>query len=96
MGPAALSLIRRRLPPHLAVRVVFLAAGEARAYRRADWRGAFVVVECGEVELCGLSGATLRLRRGDSASLADLPLAFLYNPGPTIALLAAASRREPD
>jgi hypothetical protein len=93
MGSTALSFIRSSIPAQFELRTYYLASRSGRAYDCADWRGALVVVEYGQVELCGLAGTRTRLARGDVAWLADLPLESLYNPGPTITLLAAVWRR---
>jgi hypothetical protein len=88
-----LSFLGRRLPPTYERLVVILAPGQARAYDAAEWRGAIVVVERGQIELECLDGSRYRFRRGDVLWLDGLPLRALHNHGSTCAVLAAVSRR---
>jgi hypothetical protein len=74
------------------VRVLALAPGDVHAYVEAEWRDALVVVQAGEVELCGVSGATTSFARGDLLYLEGVPLRALHNPGSEPAVLVAMSR----
>ena len=55
--PSPLSFLGRRLPPRFARRVVVLAPEHTCIYDDAEWRGAIVVVEHGQVELECLDGS---------------------------------------
>ena len=99
-GPERLSLFGGRLPPGLRRRLFVIAPGDRRAYDRAEWRGAIVVVEHGEIDLeCTESecptGGRHRFTRGDVLWLDGLALRGLYNPGREPAVLAAVARRGP-
>ncbi len=74
------------------VRVVAVAPGGDRAYDAAEWRDAIVVVQRGEIELRGVSGASRSFGRGDLLWLDGVPLRGLHNPGPEPAVLVAVSR----
>ena len=89
---APLSFLGRLLPPAFARRVVVLAPGHTRPYDGAEWRGALVVVEHGQIELEGLDGSRRRFGRGDILCLDSLPLRALHNRGRRPAVLAAVSR----
>jgi hypothetical protein len=73
--------------------VVALAPGHTWAYDAAEWRGALVVIEHGQIELECLDGSRYRFGRGDSLWLDRLPLRALHNRGHTPAVLVAVSRR---
>jgi hypothetical protein len=90
---ARLSFIDRPLPPSFDLRVVAIAPGHERAYDEAEWRGALVVVERGDIELECLAGGRLQCAAGAVLWLVGLPLRALHNAGPETALLAAVSRR---
>ena len=90
---APLSFLGRRLPPAFERRVVVLAPDHTWLYDAAEWRGAIVVVEHGQIELECLNGSRHRFGRGDILWLDRLPLRALCNPGHTPAVLVAVSRR---
>jgi hypothetical protein len=90
---APFSLLRRRLPPAFALRLVVLEPAARLAYRAADWRGALVVVEHGAIELETIAGRRRPLACGAVLWLDRLPLRALVNPRPDPALLAAMTRR---
>jgi hypothetical protein len=92
-GPDGLSFLGRRLPPRFELRVVTLGPGDRRPYDRAEWRGALVVVERGELELECLGGSRRCFGRGNVLCLDGLPLRALRNRGPEPVVLAAVSRR---
>jgi quercetin dioxygenase-like cupin family protein len=75
-----------------AVRVVEVAPGGERVYDGAEWRDAIVVVQRGEIELRGVSGASRSFRPGDLLWLERMPLAALHNPGGEPAVLLAIAR----
>jgi hypothetical protein len=87
-----LSFLGRPLPPSFELRVVAIAPGQERTYDEAEWRGALVVVEHGQVDLECLAGGRLCCHCGDVLWLAGLPLRALRNRGPEPALLSAVSR----
>lgn len=88
-----LSLLGRRLPPAFERRVIVLVPEQIQAYDDAEWRGALVVVEHGQIELEGVDGSWHRFERGAILWLDRLPLRALHNRGPTPAVLVAVSRR---
>src|SRR5688572_1257500 len=88
-----LSFLDRPPGPRFVRTVVELAPGEFRPYDAAQWHGALVVVERGEVELQRATGAGLRLRRGAVLCLAGLALRALHNPGAEPTVLVAVRRR---
>ena len=74
--------------------MITLAPGTSRPFDAADWAGALVILECGELELEALTGCRVRLLRGAIFWLAGLPLRCLHNPGRDAAVLIAVSRRK--
>ncbi len=88
-----LSFLDRPPGPRFARTVVELAPGGFRPYDAAEWHGALVVVERGEIELRRATGAGLRLGRGAVLCLAGLALHALHNPGAEPAVLVAVRRR---
>jgi len=87
------SFLGRQLPPAFECRVVILEPAQTWPYDAAEWRGAIVVVEQGQIELEGLHGSRYGFGRGDVLWLDRLPLHALHNPGHTPAVLIAVSRR---
>jgi hypothetical protein len=88
-----LSFLGRRLPPSLERRVVVLEPGHPWAYDAAEWQGAIVVVEHGQIELECLDGSRHCFGRGAVLWLDRLPLRALHSRGHTSAVLVAVSRR---
>lgn len=88
-----LSFLGRRLPSPFERRVVVLRPGDTRGYEAAEWRGAMVVVEHGEMELECLDGSRYCFGRGDVLWLDRLPLRALHNRGHESAVLVAVWRR---
>ena len=88
-----LSFLGRRLSPAFERRVVVLAPGQTCVYDDAEWRGAIVVVEHGQIELECLDGSRHCFGRGDVLWLDRLPLRALHNRGHTSTVLVAVSRR---
>jgi hypothetical protein len=95
MEAERLSFLDRPLPPAFERRRIAVAPGRERAYDEADWRGALVVVERGEIEVEDLDGRCESFRRGDVLWLVGLPLRALHNRGLETTLLVAVSRRRP-
>jgi hypothetical protein len=71
---------------------VALEPGGELPYREAEWRGALVTVERGEVELEMACGRSCFFRQGDILWLQGLPLARFHNRGDEPTVLVAASR----
>jgi hypothetical protein len=88
-----LSFLDGRVPPAFELRRVLIPAGGERIYDEAEWRGALVVVDRGEIELETLRGSRWAVRRGAILWLAGLPVWALCNPGFEAAVLVAVSRR---
>jgi hypothetical protein len=76
----------------IEVRRVAVAPGAARAYDKADWYGALVVVARGRIELEGLSGSRVGFERGAVPWLVGLPLRALHNHGREPAVMVAFTR----
>jgi hypothetical protein len=87
-----LSFLDKSLPPGFEFRLVPLAPGGTRPYDEAEWRGAIVVVERGEVELECAGGERLRLGRGAILWLSGLPILALRNSGSEPVVLSAVWR----
>jgi hypothetical protein len=92
-GHERLSFLGRRLPAAFAVRVLTVPPGRTRAYERADWQDAIVVVEHGQIELEHLDGSRGRFGLGAVLWLAGLPLRAIHNRWAEPALLVAVSRQ---
>jgi glyoxylase-like metal-dependent hydrolase (beta-lactamase superfamily II) len=88
-----LSFLGRQLPPAFERRVVVLAPEHSWVYEDAEWRGALVVVEQGQIELECLDGSRHYFGRGDVLWLERLPLRALHTHGHTSAVLVAVSRQ---
>jgi hypothetical protein len=88
-----LSFLGQRLPPPFERRVVVLAPDHTWVYDDAEWRGAIVVIEHGQIELECLDGNRHCFGCGDILWLERLPLRALHNRGHTPAVLVAVSRR---
>jgi hypothetical protein len=82
------------MPAWAQLRVVAIEPGCRRPYDPAEWRGALVVVERGEIELECPSGARWRFEEGAVMSLADLPIRALCNERAATVLLSALSRAD--
>ena len=74
------------------VRVVAVPPGGERPYDAEEWHGALVLVQRGEIELRGVSGATRSFSRGALLWLDGVPLRVLHNPGAEPAVLLAVTR----
>jgi quercetin dioxygenase-like cupin family protein len=89
-----ITFLGRPLGPSFRARVVTIAPGVRVPYVEADWRGALVVVEDGEVDLVCREGMQRRFASGDVLWLTGLGLRALANPGESTAVLVAVSRRQ--
>jgi hypothetical protein len=74
-------------------REVTVAAGTSMDFVDAEWRGAFILVERGEIDLCCSRGGTRRFGTGAMLFFDGLDLVSLRNPGLVDTLLVAVSRR---
>jgi hypothetical protein len=74
------------------VRVVELPPGAERRYVGAEWAGALVVVDRGELELDCPDGRRPRFAGGAVLWLGGLPVRALRNPGAVPAVIVAVSR----
>jgi hypothetical protein len=77
----------------LDFRVVEIPPGGERHYDGAEWAGALVVVDRGELELDCLDGDRPRFAGGAVLWLGGLPVRALRNPGAAPAVLIAVYRR---
>ena len=77
------------------LRTVSVEPGGSLPYEEADWCGALVTVESGELELVMTCGRSAFFQSGDLLWFQGLPLEKLRNRGhePTV-LLAATRNRE--
>jgi hypothetical protein len=92
-GGERFSLLGRRLPPALALRLVVLEPGTRLEHDPDAWRGGLVVLEHGAIVLETLRGERLPLACGAVLWLDRLPLRAVVNPGDEQALLAVLTRR---
>jgi hypothetical protein len=76
----------------LDFRVVEIPPGGERPYDAAEWAGALVIVDRGEVELECVEGDRPRFAGGAVLWLAGLPVQELRNPGSVPAVLVAVRR----
>jgi hypothetical protein len=76
----------------LDFREVEIPPGGARPYDGAEWAGALVVVDRGELELACSDGCRPRFAGGAVLWLAGLPVRELRNPGSVPAVLVAVTR----
>lgn len=95
LDAAGVSFLHRRLSASFDKKVVTVEPGGRRPYRVADWDGALVVVESGEVVLECVDGGGRRFAAGALLWLAGLGLIALLNDGSEPAVLVAVSRRAP-
>ena len=81
--------------PRFRRRVVTIAPGETVPFVEADWTGALVVIERGDVDLCCTRGGRRRFGASAILVLAGLSLASLHNPGVDDVVLVSLSRAAP-
>jgi hypothetical protein len=89
------ALARGPLPDGFARRTVVMAPGARHPYLAAEWNGALVLLDRGEIVVEGVAGTRWPFGPGATLWLAGLPVAALHNPGPVPAVLVAISRRPP-
>src|SRR3954469_16152693 len=93
IGAGRLTFLDRALPATFELRLVALDPGGDRPYDPAEWRGALVVVERGEVELEATSGRCWTFKAGSVLWPVALPRRALHNRGPEQTVLSAVTRR---
>jgi hypothetical protein len=93
-GNEPLTFLGRPISPSFELRAVTVGPGDSRTYDDAEWQGALVVLERGELELERRDGGRQPLHRGAVVCLASLPLRALHNPGREAALLGVVLRRD--
>lgn len=81
------------VPPGFARRTVVLHPGASRPSDEAEWHGAIVMVERGDVELECAAGGRRRFAAGAVLWLAGIELRVLHNVGAGPVVLVAVSRR---
>ena len=86
------SFLGRPAPAGTAVRLVSIPAHGGLAYDPAEWTGALVIAEAGEVELECLNGDRARFGEGSVLFFEGLSLCAVRNAGREPALLTAVSR----
>ncbi len=91
MGGGHFSLLGKRLPPGLEVRL--LAIDQARPFDATEWRDALVVVESGNLEIELTAGTAVRFSAGAVLFLTRLEPRGLRNGSHGAALLSVARRR---
>lgn len=96
MDAEPITFLGRPLGPSFRALVVTIAPGGTRAYEEADWRGALVVVECGEVVVEYRAGGRRCFGTGDLLWLTGMGVRLLRNEGTGSAVLVAVSRRGAD
>lgn len=87
-----ISFLGFRCPENFQLRTLTLYPNDAVDYHRADWLGALVVVERGELELECRSGVRARFTEGAVIVLSGLPLRRLRNSGSVPLLISAIAR----
>ncbi|MBP2365736.1 hypothetical protein [Pseudonocardia parietis] len=78
--------------PSFHTRTVTLTPGEARPHDEDDWRGALVVVDQGEIELCCSAGGSRIFGAGSVLWFTGLDLVSVRNPGSTDAVFRGITR----
>ncbi len=74
-------------------REVTVPIGTRMEFVDAEWRGALIIVERGEIDLCCSRGGSRRFTTGAVLFFDGLDLVALRNPGLVDTLLVAVSRR---
>jgi len=90
--PDRLSFLGSRCPKGLRLRTVILQPGDSVGLRPADWLGALVVVECGELDVECHSGTRARFAEGSVLAFTTLPVRRLHNTGDGPLVLSVLSR----
>ena len=88
------SFLGRQAPPGFTIRTVTLAPGATRPYDEAEWRGALVIVESGEIDVECVRGGHRVFSGGALLWLYGLPLRAIHNRGPEPAVIIAVTRAD--
>ena len=87
------SFLGRPAPSGMDLREVSIPAHSQLVYEPAEWAGALVVVEAGEIELECCGGTSARFGAGSVLFFDGLGLRAVCNRGGETVLLSAVSRR---
>ena len=87
------SLLGRRLPASVVRRVVVIGPAQTLPYCEAQWRGALVVVEQGEIEIECARGGRRHFGCGAVLVLTGLDLVALHNEADVPTVLSAVSKK---
>ena len=87
-----MTFLGRPVPPAFELRIVAVDPGGEHLYDAAEWAGAVVGVEAGEISLECVRGTRCAFARGSVLALSGLPLRALVNRGAEPAVLAAVYR----
>ncbi|MEQ3550499.1 hypothetical protein WIS52_08455 [Pseudonocardia nematodicida] len=82
--------------PAFRSRTVTLPPGTARPHDEDEWRGALIVVDAGEIELCCAAGGARTFGAGSVLWFTGLNLVRVRNPGGTDAVFRGITRAPPD
>lgn len=78
--------------PSFRTRTITLAPGADRPHDEDEWRGALVVVDAGEIELCCAAGGSRTFAAGSVLWFTGLDLVRVRNPGPGEAVFRGITR----
>lgn len=81
--------------PSFGTRTITLAPGESRLHDEDEWRGALVVVDRGEIELCCSAGGSRIFGTGSVLWFTGLDLVSVRNPASTDAVFRGITRAVP-
>ncbi|MFP5069371.1 hypothetical protein ACLFMI_06865 [Pseudonocardia nantongensis] len=79
-------------PCSFRTRRVTLPPGGSRPHDEDEWRGALIIVDAGEIELCCRAGGRRGFGTGSVLWFTGLNLAAVRNPGPVDAVFRAITR----
>jgi hypothetical protein len=94
-GSDRISFLGARCPTGFRLRTLTLLSRGAVSYRPAEWAGALVIVERGELEVECRGGARARFDEGAILAFSGLPVRRLRNPGSGPLVLSTLSRLRP-
>jgi hypothetical protein len=78
--------------PTFHTRTITLLPGGSRPHDEDEWRGALVVVDAGEIELCCSAGGSRTFGVGSVLWFTGLDLVVVRNPGTTDAVFRGITR----
>ncbi|MGH3460020.1 MAG: hypothetical protein ACRDP9_00970 [Kribbellaceae bacterium] len=94
-GSDGISFLGARCPKGFRLRTLTLLSRGAVNYRPAEWAGALVIVERGELEVECRGGARARFGEGAILAFSGLAVRRLRNPGNGPLVLSGLSRLRP-